>query len=196
MTADRKTGRTGRGLTPEDRDLWRHVTSDTRPLKKREPPPRRPADADAPGKPPPPGPGKTPPAAAVTPVAKPVRRPAPAPELEHGTVAGVDRRTAERLKRGQMAIEATLDLHGHTQAVAERELSAFLAEAQRTGCRCVLVITGKGATKEAGGVLRAQVPRWLNQPHNRARILAFAHAQPKHGGHGALYVLLRKSRGI
>ena len=196
MTADKKTGgsRKGPGLTPEDRDLWQHVTSDTQPLKKREPPPRRDTGEEVPSETPPSRPGKKASAPPATPVVRPVRRPAPAPELEHGTIAGVDRRTAERLKRGQMAIEATLDLHGHTQAAAERELSGFLAEAQRAGRRCVLVITGKGTTKEAGGVLRAQVPRWLNQPHNRARILAFAHAQPKHGGHGALYVLLRKSR--
>jgi DNA-nicking Smr family endonuclease len=47
----------------------------------------------------------------------------------------------------------------------------------------------------AGGVLRAQVPRWLNEPANRARVLAFDYAQPKHGGLGAIYVLLRRKKG-
>ncbi len=60
------------------------------------------------------------------------------------------------------------------------------------------MITGKGTTTEAatgaGGVLRAQVPRWLNEPANRARVLAFDYAQPKHGGLGAIYVLLRRKK--
>ena len=60
--------------------------------------------------------------------------------------------------------------------------------------RCVLVITGRGRVSEDGGVLRTEVPRWLNQPPNRARVLAITEAQPKHGGHGALYVLLKKGR--
>ena len=106
----------------------------------------------------------------------------------------MDKRTAQRLKRGQLAIEATLDLHKHTQAQASAALDAFLAQAQDRGRRCVLVITGKGRAGEAGGVLRANVPRWLNQPPNRARVLAIAEAQPKHGGAGALYVLLKRKR--
>ncbi len=56
------------------------------------------------------------------------------------------------------------------------------------------VITGIGRAREEGGVLRAAVPRWLNEPPNRARVLAFDLAQPNDGGHGALYVLLRKKR--
>ena len=71
---------------------------------------------------------------------------------------------------------------------------AFLSEVQAQGLRCVLVITGRGTTKAAGGVLRAQVPRWLNEPGNRARILAFDYAQPKDGGLGALYVMIRRKR--
>ncbi len=58
----------------------------------------------------------------------------------------------------------------------------------------MLVITGKGLMKEDGGVLRQQVPRWLNQSPNRGRVLAFDYAQQKHGGMGALYVLLKRRR--
>ena len=121
-------------------------------------------------------------------------RPA-APELRQGRAAGVDRRSAQRLTRGQLPVEAALDLHGHTQDQAHAALERFLSEVQTRGLRCVLVITGKGTTKEAGGVLRAQVPRWLNEPANRVRILAFDYAQPKDGGLGALYVLIRRKRG-
>jgi len=93
-----------------------------------------------------------------------------------------------------MPVEATLDLHGHTQDRARGELADFLARAQGSGKRCVRVVTGKGDISQGGGVLRAQVPRWLNNPENRARVLAFDYAQPQHGGLGALYVLLRKAR--
>lgn len=116
------------------------------------------------------------------------------PELSHGTVVGVAKAQAERMRRGQLPIEARLDLHGHTQVEAHRALDSFLAAGQASGKRCVLVVTGRGLAKQDGGVLRRAVPRWLNQPPNRARILAFDQAQPRHGGAGALYVLLRRAR--
>lgn len=176
------------GLGPEDRALWRRVTRDAEPLKRRAPP----APKAAPPLPPEPkAPGK--PAPRPTIAAAPARPRAPT-ELGRGDIVGLDKRSAERLRRGRMDIDATLDLHGHTQAAAHRELDAFLAAAQAAGKRCVLIVTGKGTTKEAGGVLRAQVPRWLNQAPNRARVLAFDYAQPRDGGMGALYVLLRKKR--
>lgn len=190
-------------LSQEDRDLWRHVTREAKPLKKREPAPRAVPEpkASAPE-------AKAPASEAKPKTAKPARleraAPRPAPPapvkpaalgLAHGRAAGVDRRSAQRLTRGQLPVEAALDLHGHTQDQAHAALERFLSEVQARGLRCVLVITGKGTTKEAGGVLRAQVPRWLNEPANRARILAFDYAQPKDGGLGALYVLIRRKRG-
>ena len=117
-----------------------------------------------------------------------------ADDLAHGRTAGVDRRQAERLSRGRLTVEATLDLHGLTQAAARERLDVFIAAQSEAGRRCVLVITGKGLMKEDGGVLRQQVPRWLNQSPNRGRVLAFDYAQPKHGGMGALYVLLKRRR--
>jgi DNA-nicking Smr family endonuclease len=60
--------------------------------------------------------------------------------------------------------------------------------------RTVLVITGKGGFGDARGVLREAVPRWLNEGDLRPRVLSCAWAQPKHGGAGALYVLLRRQR--
>lgn len=109
--------------------------------------------------------------------------------------AGLDRRSADRLRRGRMEIEARLDLHGLTQAAAQPALEAFLAKAQRRGLRCVLVITGKGRSGEDPGVLRRMVPRWLAEPPNSTRVLALAPARVQHGGGGALYVLLRRLRG-
>ena len=77
-----------------------------------------------------------------------------------------------------------------TQAEAHRALVAFIAGSRAAGLRCVLVITGHG--RLSGGVLKAAVPRWLDEPDLRRAVLAIAPAQPPHGGAGALYVLLRR----
>jgi len=108
--------------------------------------------------------------------------------------AGIDRANAERLKRGLREIEATLDLHGMTQAEAHRALAAFVAASHDAGRRCVLVITGRGLGSSGPGILKRSVPRWLEEPELRRRILAVAPAQPRHGGPGATYVLLRRPR--
>ncbi len=130
-----------------------------------------------------------------TPVpASPPVQSAPAPELEPGGAAGVDARAVARLRRGQTRPEARLDLHGHTLDQAHRALAGFIGRAAHDGRRCVLVITGKGNIGRTGGTIRSEFPRWLNQPRLRPRILAFAEAQPKDGGAGAFYVLLRKRR--
>ena len=134
-------------------------------------------------------PGSRPAARPIPPTSAP---PLPHPELEHGKSAGLDRRSADRLRRGRLPIDGRLDLHGMTQAAAAERLVEFIAGAQSAGKRCVLVITGKGLA--GGGILREQVPRWLNQPPNRGRVLAFDYAQAQHGGMGALYVLLKRRR--
>ncbi|MDH3473788.1 MAG: Smr/MutS family protein [Rhodospirillales bacterium] len=185
MSSDKKKPPASGPLADEDLDLWRHVTREAKPLPGREKPKRKaeqPAKAEEAKRPKPPPPRRP-------------EQPAPpaAPALRPGAQADVDKRTAERLKRGKLAIEGRLDLHGHSQEQAEQELAAFLAEAQAAGKRCVLVITGKGAGR-TGGVLRQSLPDWLNRPPNRARVVAFAPAQPKDGGHGAVYLLLRRRR--
>jgi len=140
--------------------------------------------------PPPPGPAK--------PVEKPaIHDPAPTPDptlppLAPGHFAGIDRANAERLKRGKHPVEARLDLHGMTQDEAHRALASFIRGARASGKRCVLVITGRGSA--GGGVLRAAVPRWLDEPEFRPHLLAIATAQPRDGGAGALYVMLRRTR--
>jgi DNA-nicking Smr family endonuclease len=106
--------------------------------------------------------------------------------------SGIDRATAERLKRGLRKIEARLDLHGMTQKEAHRALMEFLRQADEAGRRCLLVITGRGLAADGPGILKSSVPRWLDEGAVRRRILAVAAAQPRHGGAGALYVLLRR----
>ena len=106
--------------------------------------------------------------------------------------AGIDRATAERLRRGQRDIEARLDLHSMTQSEAHRALQGFVVGSRAAGRRCVLVITGHG--RMSGGILKSAVPRWLHEPDLRRHLLAIAPARPQHGGSGALYLLLRKER--
>ena len=187
------------GLSEEDRALWAKVNRETERLR-REPPPgpeRSARAAEAPA--PPEKPARRAPPQRVSPPPKtpppqpPPPKPPP-PTLAHGDIADLDKRSAERLRRGKLPIEGRLDLHGHTQDQARRALADFLARAQAEGKRCVVVVTGKGDITRGGGVLRTQVPRWLNEPENRARVLAFDYAQPRHGGLGALYLLLRKGR--
>jgi DNA-nicking Smr family endonuclease len=181
-------------LSEDERALWDHVTRDAEPLRKQ---PKRHTKTEedtrggAPAKP-----MAVKALARMAPLpAPPARKPKPAPPtLGHGDIADLDKRSAERMRRGRLPIEGTLDLHGHNQDAARRELADFLARAQGAGKRCVIVVTGKGDIAQGGGVLRAQVPRWLNDAQNRARVLAFDYAQPRHGGMGALYVLLRKTR--
>ncbi len=176
----------------DDSRLWRAVTADIAPLQRKRPAKRAPPAVA-------PEPPTKEPAKQAKAVAKPTQAPAKPkppelPPLEPGAAAGVDKRTAQRLRRGQLGIEARLDLHGLTQAEAHHRLDHFLAEAYETGLRNLLVITGKGRVSEQGGILRRMVPRWLAQPPNRARVIAVSEAQPKHGGAGALYVLVKRKR--
>ena len=109
---------------------------------------------------------------------------------------GIDRRTAERLRKGQMDIDRKLDLHGMTQEAAHAALDRAVASAWREGLRMLLVITGKGsAAREGSGVLRHNLPRWLAAGANAPRVLRIEPARPQHGGSGAFYVLLRRQRG-
>lgn len=175
-----------RQLTPDELTLWHHVVRDARPLHGTDPvsapePARAVAEA---------GDGAT---GATRPAPSPLPAALPPPASRRLDPAGpidLDRRSWLKLRRGLYPLDARLDLHGLTQAEAYSRLCAFLAAAQNRGNRCVLVITGRGIRH--GGTLRAMTPRWLDEPPNRPRVLAFAQAQLHHGGEGAIYVLLRR----
>jgi DNA-nicking Smr family endonuclease len=111
-------------------------------------------------------------------------------------LAPLGRRERSQLSRGRKEIEARLDLHGMTQARAHRALSGFLHRAHGDGLTFVLIITGKGkiGAESERGVLRRQVPQWLNQPEFRTLVVGFDEAHIGHGGAGALYVRIRRSR--
>jgi DNA-nicking Smr family endonuclease len=133
-------------------------------------------------------------------------RPTHAPQQSAtGLRAGLDGRTAERLRRGQLEPQGKLDLHGMTEVAAHRALSHFLHSAQARGARLVLVVTGKGGKplaedapfdmeleRRARGVLKTMVPRWLAEPDLAPLVADARAAHRRHGGAGALYVYLRK----
>jgi DNA-nicking Smr family endonuclease len=101
----------------------------------------------------------------------------------------VSQRIFRKLRRGEFALEGEIDLHGMRLEEARSELKAFLSECAQRRLACVRVIHGKGARSgPAGPILKPSVQHWL------ARwdlVLAFVSAQPRHGGNGAVYVLLR-----
>lgn len=116
---------------------------------------------------------------------------------------GLDRRTAQRLRKGERAPDARIDLHGMTADRAHRALDRFMDQAVAQGLRCVLVITGKGgrsAPEDAffmrpdQGVLRQAAPRWITSGRHRSRIVGIYQAHQRHGGGGAFYVYLKRSR--
>src|SRR5215469_7126305 len=163
----------------DDRRLWQEAVRDVEPLQVRRPPT---APAAIPGSGPRPAGGSNP------------RAGQPAQTVPLDRLAGIDRATAERLKRGLHKVQATLDLHGMTQAEAHRALGVFVAASHDAGRRCVLVITGRGLGPRGPGILKSSLPRWLEEPALRRLILAITPAQPRHGGAGASYLLLRRSR--
>ena len=101
-----------------------------------------------------------------------------------------NRQNERSVRRGQQAISASFDLHGHTRESAFRVLPGFLAREQAKGSQCVIVITGKG--KSGQGVLRQAFLNWLDLPEARGLISGYAPAHAKHGGGGAWYVFLRR----
>lgn len=203
MTARR---RSRRALTADEDRLWQLVVKDAVPLDPQaralfSPPLAEEAESSPPAPPtvpvPPSEAPSGPPAMSTFRVGEKVvdaavRVRQMLPGLTHGESPGVDKRTAQRFKRGRMDIDGTIDLHGMTQEAAHIALHRFVEGGAAGGKRCLLVITGKGTRGE--GVLRGAVPRWLNDERLRRHILSYSHAQPHHGGTGALYVLLKRRR--
>jgi DNA-nicking Smr family endonuclease len=110
------------------------------------------------------------------------------------------RRLKQRVARGNESLDARIDLHGMTQERAHRALLRFLRNAQADDARMALVITGKGPRDgdampgEGRGVLKRVVPHWLELPEFRPYVLGYEPAHIGHGGEGALYVRLRRTR--
>jgi DNA-nicking Smr family endonuclease len=137
-------------------------------------------------------------------LARPIKpKASPRAAKKPGGSGGLDGNTQDRLDRGLIAPDATLDLHGMTQDRAHRTLIRFLANARERDNRLIVVVTGKGNPRPADaaawtesphGVLKEMVPRWLAEPELKALVARVQPAHVRHGGGGALYVYLRKSR--
>lgn len=182
---------------PHDFELWMEVAKSVKPLRKHAAAKKI---AEAKAKPA----GRV---AQQAPAAEiPRRRAAPPPPL-----SGFDRRTSQKLTRGNVAIEARIDLHGTGIEMARVRLHRFLSDARHQGLRTVLVITGKGDSAfsrhtlhgrhhydapERQGKLRRLVPEWLHEAEFRSIVSGFQPAHPKHGGGGAFYLKLRRDRPV
>lgn len=125
-------------------------------------------------------------------------------------LAAFDRRTAQKLSRGQAEPDARIDLHGESAELARMKLLHFFQSQRHQGSRLVLVITGKGASPfarhtlhgfthfhapEREGRLRRELSHWLQEEAFRAHVVGYQPAHPRHGGGGAFYVRLRKAGG-
>ncbi|HEY3354874.1 MAG TPA: Smr/MutS family protein [Polyangia bacterium] len=115
------------------------------------------------------------------------------PEYIEGIAHGLDRRLLRRLRRGDYAVQAHIDLHGLTADAARDEVQRFLDEVRTAGKRCVLIIHGRGLnSKDHIPVLKERLRLWLTRGRIGKSVLCFATAQPYDGGAGAVYVLLRR----
>jgi DNA-nicking Smr family endonuclease len=106
----------------------------------------------------------------------------------------LERPVRKKLAKGRLQLEARIDLHGMFQSEAHALLHGFILSAYERGLRHVLVITGKGSSMGSDGALRRAVPMWFSKPEFRHLISSYEASAQNHGGEGALYVRLAKSR--
>jgi DNA-nicking Smr family endonuclease len=187
--------RAGRKLTGEEAALWKRVTQSVTPIEGRPDPSRDLPQA-----------GKSVPLARVV----PGRKPSPPPPLHVGAPPpaedrklrsldryGLDASWDRKLSRGLVPPDFTLDLHGATLDAAHGRLDHGLTLALAQGARLVLLITGRHRASEdrtSRGVIRRKFMDWLTAGPHSSRIAAVRPAHPRHGGAGAVYIVLRKPR--
>ncbi len=194
-----------RRLSSDEEALWRRATRDVVPAHKNKPRPESlVSDPETKAGPPI---GVTPPRRHGRDLAAPKaggvaisHKEGLSPRVQHPFTAG-DPRLDKLAARGRLPIDATLDLHGHTQRTARGVLHRFIAQGHARGARCLLVITGKGApdftrdVDRAGagrGVLRARLAHWIGEDAVRKFVSRAAPAHQRHGGAGAFYVFLKR----
>jgi DNA-nicking Smr family endonuclease len=184
---------TVRPLTPDEAALWAKVMASVRPMVKPRAAPKAAVVAVRAE------PVVSPPAVVVKAAARPARiepkkepvRPVPGTTLD----GSWDR----QLSRGLVSADTTIDLHGHNLSSAYALLDSALDRSIRGGDRLILLVTGKPPRAEserphARGAIRAAVGDWLAGSRHAASIAAVRGAHPRHGGAGALYIVLRRPR--
>lgn len=196
--------RTPRGLSVGEQAAWAHLAASVKPLpgKKRPSPPTK-GEGDvlkAVGgaskiAPAPPGkfvkPAKVSPKPAAKPRVPPTP-PAPPPD------PGLDSHWERRMKGGRIEPDLTLDLHGHTLDTAYDRIMTALDQARSMGARVVLVVAGRERPVDPAdrmakrGAIRAKLLDWLAASRHAGAITAVRRAHIRHGGEGALYLILRR----
>lgn len=116
----------------------------------------------------------------------------PAKKPDNHQLHLLDKPTYRKISKGRVDIDAKIDLHGLTQNEAYEVLYGFLVNAHARGLRHVLIITGKGRSMGGDGILKQAVPHWFSTPLFRLLVNAYEEAARHHGGHGAIYVRLRR----
>jgi DNA-nicking Smr family endonuclease len=167
-----------RRLSAEEAALWHRVVESVTPMHEALP------EAEAP------------PEAPARPVAKVAAQPNPAtPAKKSAPGTTLDGSWDKKLARGLVQPDRSLDLHGHNLATAYDLLDRRLGEAVADGARVLLLITGKPPSDRSGrGAIRAAVGDWLAASPYAGDIAAVRNASPRHGGAGALYIVLRRRR--
>lgn len=187
-----------RGLSAGEAALWARLAATVKPLRPEDPPLQgevAPRSGDG---------GVSPPA--VTPLRQPSGLPPPPKGEDRGKTSplspdrGLDATWDSKLARAAIAPDFTLDLHGHTLDQAHRRLDSGLVQAKALGARLVLLITGKPRPAQAAdrgterGAIRAKVLDWLAAGPHASDIAAIRKAHRRHGGDGALYIVLKRQR--
>jgi DNA-nicking Smr family endonuclease len=174
-----------RRLAPDEKALWEKVIATVRPLERRLAEPQAPASEP------------------LAPPAAPKPRPkpsviAPLPQAKAPPGNTLDGTWDRRLSRGILQPDLTVDLHGHDLGSAYALLDSRLEQAIAMGARLLLLITGKPPTGNdrpvRRGAIRAAVGDWLAASRHAADIAAVRGAHPRHGGTGALYIVLRRRK--
>ncbi len=192
----------------QDFDLWTRLKQTVTPLDPKRidddhwPNTAAPATTDKPA------PTRRSPKDPSRPVEIAAKPPVSALPLVTPALTGLDRRTSQRLARGQVEVDARIDLHGESVETARAKLKDFLINSRARGARIVLVITGKGSSEfanhtlhgrthfhapERQGRLRRMATLWFHDAEFSHLISGFQPAHPKHGGGGAFYVRMRRA---
>ena len=173
-----------RRLSADERALWAKVVESVNPLRAQPPAPEEPPTGQEQRPPEPRKPARVAPA-----------RPPASSKPQVGTT--LDGSWDRRLGRGLVQPEMTVDLHGHNLATAYALLDERLERAIRQQARVLLLITGKppqGEPPVARGRIRAAVGDWLAASRHAGQVAAVRNAHPRHGGAGALYIVLRRAK--
>ena len=180
-----------RPLRADEAQLWARVMESVRPIHAVPSPPPAAGGVSKPQPTAVPKPIRTP--STVSKATTTPKKPVAAPGVT------LDGGWDKRLTKGAVVPDASIDLHGHTLASAHALLDAGLDHAIRVGDRVLLLVTGKPPRPDserphARGAIRAAVKDWLAASRHAGRIAAVRNAHPRHGGAGALYIILRRAR--